>query len=136
MNDTNAADILAVFGPCPGAIALYEALEARLLAAFPDAEIRVSKTQVSFYAGRMFACASLARVKPRAERPDPYITLSLSLPQGIDSPRLLCVPVRPNRTTLHVVIGRAEELDDEIMGWLMEAHAFARRPGGHQSQKG
>ena len=111
-------DILFFFDGHPGALALYETLAEKLLAQFPETEIRVQKTQVSFYDGRMYACASLAAVRRKAERPDPYLTVTFSLDAPSDSPRLVCVPVRRNRFTHHAIIGDPADIDDELLGWL------------------
>ena len=104
-------DILFFFDGHPGALALYEALAEKLLAQFPETEIRAQKTQVSFYDGRLYACASLAAVRRKAERPDPYLTVTFSLDAPSDSPRLVCVPVRKNRFTHHAIIG--DHFEDE-----------------------
>ena len=112
----------------PGALGLYEALAARVFAACPDTRVRVLKTQISFDARRGFLCASLAPVRRKAERPNPYLTVTFGLPYPLASTRVVCVPVRPNRWTHHVIIGSAEDIDAELMGWIMEAHAFANRP--------
>ena len=53
--------------------------------------------------------------------------LRFGLPRALESPRALAVPVRPNGWTHHVLIGRAEEIDGELMGWVAEARAFAER---------
>ena len=120
-------EAFALFDGRPGALALYGAFARALLAAHPDAEVRAAKTQISFYGRRMFACASLSPVRPKALRPEPYLTVSFGLPRALESPRALAVPVRPNRWTHHVLIGRAEEIDGELMGWVAEARAFAER---------
>ena len=96
----------------------YDAYGAELLAQFPETEIRAQKTQVSFYDGRLYACASLAAVRRKAERPDPYLTVTFSLDAPSDSPRLVCVPVRKNRFTHHAIIGDPADIDDELLGWL------------------
>ena len=111
-------DILFFFDGHSGALALYEALAERLLAQFPETEIRVRKTQISFHDGRMYACASLAAVRRKAERPDLYLTVTFSLDAPSDSPRLVCVPVRRNRFTHHAVIGDPADIDCELLGWL------------------
>ena len=84
---------VALFGEC-GAMALYEALAGWILAEFPNAELRPRRTQIGFAEGRLFACASRAAVRRKAERPDPWITVSLGLPRPLESPRALAVRVR------------------------------------------
>lgn len=57
------ADLLRFFDGRPDSLALYEALFQRLDAAFPEASVKVQKSQVSFYGRRLFAMASLPRRK-------------------------------------------------------------------------
>ena len=120
-------DVLFFFDGQPGALGLYEALAQRLLAEFPQTEVRVQKTQISFYDGHMYACASLTPVRRRAERPDPFLTVTFGLDAPAESPRLVCVPIRPRRFTHHAVIGGAEEIDDELMDWLRRSHDLRSR---------
>ena len=47
-----------------------------------------------------FACVSFVRVKKKTE---PY----------------------PGRWTTHIVIGSADEVDEELLGWVAEAYTFA-----------
>jgi len=127
MPDILTPDALFFFDGHPGALALYGALAARLLAEFPATEIRVQKTQIGFHDGHLYACASLAPVRRKGERPEPYLTVTFGLATPLDTPRLICVPVRPNRFTHHAVIGRPEEIDEELLGWLHASHDLRRR---------
>lgn len=114
--------IVMLFRRSPEAIPIYDALEHRVLAEVPQAEARVQKTQVSFYNRHMFACASLLRPIRRAAMPYPYLTVSIGLTHGIDSPRAAaCVEIRQNRWTNHVLLGSPDEVDDELMSWIAEA---------------
>ena len=134
MTDIITPDILFFFDGHAGALALYEALAQRLLAEYPDTEPRVQKTQISFYDGRMYTCASLAPVMRRAERPDPFLTVSFSLDAPAESPRLICVPVRKDRYTHHAVIGGAEDIDEELLGWLRASHALSTERKDHHAR--
>lgn len=115
-------DVLFFFDGQAGALALYEALAERLLAEYPATEIRVKKTQIGFHDGRLYCCASLTPVRRRAERPDPFLTVTFSLDAPDPSPRLICVPVRSNRFTHHTIIGTPSDLDDELLAWLHASH--------------
>ena len=101
-----------------------------MLAAWPGASIRVQKTQIGFSDPRLFACVSLAPVRKRAERPERFITVTFGLDHPLDNPRALAVRVRENRWTHHVVVGRAEEIDGELMEWIAQSHALARKEKG------
>ena len=111
-------DILCFFDGHTGALSLYEALARRLLAEYPATEIRVKKTQIGFYDGHLYCCASLTPVRPKAQRPDPFLTVTFSLDAPADSPRPVVAPIRVNRYTHHVLIGSAADIDGELMDWL------------------
>ena len=119
-------DALFVFEKVPGAYELYEALAEKLRQRLPGMWEKVGKTQVSFYLGCQFGCASLLAVRRKAERPAPYLTVSFGLAYPLDSPRVDAkTEPYPNRWTHHLIVGSAEELDGELLGWLEEAAAFA-----------
>lgn len=108
------------------AIPLYQAFEERVCAAIKDVEIKVQKTQISFYNRHMFACVSFAKVRKKSMRPDCYIVITFGLDHEVLSPRIdVATEARPNRWTHHVLISDASELDDELMGWVKEASSFA-----------
>ena len=125
MTDIITPDVLFFFEGRAGALALYDALAKRLLSAFPGTQVRVQRTQISFYDGHMYCCASLTPVVRRAERPDPFLTVTFSLDAPADSPRLVCVPVGRNRFTHHAVIGGVKDIDDALLGWITASHALS-----------
>lgn len=105
---------------------LYEAFEKRLLECFPVVRRKVQKTQISFSNRHMFACASFARVKRKAELPDPYLVVTLGLSYPLDSERVAVkTEPYPGRWTTHIIIGDVNEIDKELLTWLGEAYAFA-----------
>ena len=119
-------DILMFFDGHMELLALYEALEARILSAWPDTQVVVRKTQISFYGARMFACVSFLRPRPKRELPGAYITLTLGFPCRKDSPRAAaCCEARPGRWTHHIPLFGPP--DEEIMEWIREARDFANR---------
>ena len=115
-------DILFFFDGFPRALALYQALEDAVLAAFPDTEVRVQKTQVSFYCCRMFACASLPRKKMEGCGRD-YLLVTLGLPERLDSPRvMLSTEPYPGRWTTHIPLLEPGDVDRELLGWIRGAY--------------
>ena len=117
------ADELMFFDPMPGALPLYDALRARLLAEMPDAAVRVQKTQITFSARYGFAFVSLRRMRGC---PKVFLIVSFGLSRRLDSPRVaMAAEPYPNRWTHHVIVSEAGQIDDELMGWLREAHDFA-----------
>ena len=109
----------------PDALTLYEAFTDAVTTMYPDTEIRVQKTQISFYDVHMFACASFARVKKKKELPDLVITLGMPYP--LESPRVAVkTEPYPGRWTTHIVVGEVGDIDDELLSWVREAHDFAK----------
>ncbi len=121
------ADTLLFFNGHSAALPLYEVLEAKLYAQFPGMKKRVQKTQITFSDRHVFACVSFLRAKRKAELPDPYLTLTLGLPYPLESPRAAVKSEPyPGRWTTHIVIGKPEEIDGELLSWLGEAYAFSQ----------
>ena len=119
-------DTLMFFDGHRAVLPLYEALEALLYGRFPLVNKRVQKTQITFTNRHVFACVSFARVKRKAELPPSWLTLTLSLPEALDSPRIAVqTEPYPGRWTHHIVLSREEELDGELLGWIRASYAFA-----------
>ncbi len=107
------------------ALPIYEAWEDRLMRAFPDTEKRVQKTQITFSNRNVFACVSFLRARRKADLPDPYLVVTLGLPYELPSERAAVrTEPYPGRWTTHIVLGSAQEVDDELMGWTAQAYAF------------
>lgn len=119
-------EVLMFFSGHEGALPLYTAFEKKLLSAFPDCTLRVFKTQISFYNRHLFACVSFARVKRKAELPEPYLVVTLGLPYRLASNRVaIATEPYPGRWTTHIVVGKATEIDEELFVWVKEAYDFA-----------
>lgn len=120
------AETLLFFDGHPDALAMYQCFEERLYEAFPQANKRVQKTQITFFNRHVFACVSFARVRRKAELPNPYIVVTLGLPYPLESERVAvkCEPY-PGRWTTHIVVGEVDELDDELFFWIGQAYGFA-----------
>lgn len=124
-------DVLFFFDGRPGELALYRALEQRLEGAFPQASVKVQKSQISFYGGGLFAMASL----PRRKR-DAGLVVSFGLGRREPSPRVgVAVEPYPGRWTHHVTVAREEDLDGELLGWLQEAWSFCGTKGRQNIKK-
>lgn len=119
-------DELLFFDGHSGAVPLYEAFAEALFERFPATSLRVQKTQITFSNRHVYACVSFARVKKKAELPEPYLVITLGLPFPLASPR---VPVRtepyPGRWTNHVLVSAPSELDGEFWEWVGQAYGFS-----------
>ena len=120
------ADTLRFFDGQPAALPLYEAFESMIRGLFPEAEKRVQKTQITFFRRHVFACASFLRVKRKKELPDPYLVITLGLPEPLISGRAAAqTEPYPGRWTVHIVIGRPEEIDAELISLVRQSYEFS-----------
>ena len=118
-------DEIAFFNRMPQMLPLYAALREKLERAYPDMDVRVAKTQISFRNRHVLAMASLPwrRVKGW---PEAYLLVSFGLPCRKESPRIAqAVEAYPNRWTHHVLVVAEDEIDDTLMSWLDEAFWFS-----------
>lgn len=119
------SDVLFFFDGRPAELALYQALERAMEARFPEASVKVQKSQISFYNRHLFAAASVP-LRRRKEWPKPCILVTFGLVRRLPSPRIaVAVEPYPNRWTHHVVVSREEEIDGELLDWIQEAYDFA-----------
>ena len=119
------SDLLFYFDGRPQELALYEDLFQAMSAAFPDACVKVQKSQISFYHRHLFAAASLP-LRRRKEWPRECLLVTFGLSHRLPSPRIaVAVEPYPNRWTHHVILSEVGQLDSELMDWLQEAHDFA-----------
>ena len=120
------SNVLFFFNEYPEALPLYEAFEKRLLAELEGVVIQPQKSQITLKNRRVFGAVSFLPARRAKDRPDPYITITLGLNRREGSPRVdQASEPYPGRWTHHLVIGAAEEIDDELMAWVREAFAFA-----------
>ena len=112
-------DELLFFSKAPGVLPAYEKLAQSILAAWPETEVTVQKSQIAFSCKRRFAFASL-----RGKR----LIVTFGLGERVDEPRIdQAVEPYPGRWTHHVVVQATEDIDEELMAWIAQAKAFAAR---------
>lgn len=120
------ADSLLFFDKHMDAVPLYEALENRILKEIENVQIKVQKSQISFYNKHLFACVSFARVRKKKDCPASYIVVTFGLDHKLESPRVeIATEPYPNRWTHHFLVADTEEIDDELMAWIREAAVFS-----------
>ena len=118
-------DLLRFFSGKSLELALYQALLRHMEAEFPDASVKVQKSQISFYGRHLFGAVSLP-VRRKKDWPEHCIVVTVGLPYRLESPRAaVAVEPYPGRWTHHVLISEEEQIDGELLGWLREAWAFA-----------
>jgi predicted transport protein len=125
ITEMDAATLL-FFDKNPLALPLYEAFEEKLFALFPETHKRVQKTQITFSNKHVFACISFARVKRKAELPNPYLVVTLGLSYPLESERVaIKTEPYPGRWTTHILIAESDDIDDELLSWVREAYNFS-----------
>ncbi len=113
------------FDRMPQALPLYQSFAEKALAEYPDAQIKVQKSQIAFYDKHNFAFVWLP-IRKMKNRPEIYIIVSFVLAYRLDSPRIIeSTEPYPNRWTHHVIVQDQNEIDTELMDWMKEAHDFA-----------
>ena len=120
-----APDVLFFFDGKPAELALYETLFRHMEEVFPDASVKVQKSQISFYGRHLFGAVSLP-VRRKKNWPEHCIVVTIGLSHPLESPRAaVSVEPYPGRWTNHVLISEAAQVDEELLEWLKEAWAFA-----------
>ena len=125
--DNVPQDAMLFFNQHPESYPLYEAFYEKLMSRFPEAKIKVQKSQISFYNRHLFACVSFLRVKRKADLPERYFVLTLGLSEPLTSDRVAVkTEPYPGRWTTHFVISRPSDLDKELFDWIEQAYCFAQ----------
>lgn len=120
------ADLLFFFDGKPRELALYQHLETQMELLFPEASVKVQKSQISFYGRHLFAAASLP-LRRRKTWLEECILVTFGLGYRLDSPRIAAAAEPyPGRWTHHVVVSQEEQVDGELLDWIREAYAFSQ----------
>lgn len=128
------ADLSRFFGREPEMLPVYLVLEDRINEAFGDIAVSVQKTQIAFTDRFGFAWASLPLGR-RRDWPSRCLVVTFGLAYRKESPRIaIATEPYPHRWTHHVLVERPGDIDDELMDWIGESHAFslAKRRGGRR----
>lgn len=128
MEDALPLALLSFFDGQPEEYSLACALLEGLLAALPETQVRVQKTQITLSGRHNFAALSLPRRS--RDRKAHRLTLTLGLSHRLDSPRVdIATEPYPGRWTHHLLLSSADELDEELLAWAREAYDFAQAKG-------
>ena len=123
-------DILFFFGEHMDALPIYERLEDAILTQIPDVKIKVAKTQITFANKRGFAFVSFNPCRKAKDCPAVWMTVTFGLGCRKGSSRIdIATEPYPGRWTHHVMVGSAEEIDEELLSWIQEAAEFANVKG-------
>ena len=120
------SDLQVYFSDHPEELALYAGVFPALEAAFPEARVKVQKSQISFYGKHLFAMVSIP-VRRKKGWPEHCLLLSFGLGRRENDSRIaVATEPYPGRWTHHVVLARPEELDGQLLAWLREAWDFSQ----------
>ena len=123
-------DILFFFGEHMEALPMYERLENAILTRIPDVKIKVAKTQITFANKRGFAFVSFNPCRKANDRPAVWMTVTFGLGCRKGSSRIdVATEPYPGRWMHHVMVGSAEEIDEELLSWIQEAAELANVKG-------
>ena len=111
--DHVSQDAMLFFDQHPKAYPLYEAFYEELMSRFPETKMKVQKSQISFYNRHLFACVSFLRVKKKADLPERYFVLTLSLSEPLASDRA-AVKTEPYSIVFNSLTGNTKKLADTI----------------------
>jgi len=115
------------FDKMPQALPLYKIFAEKVLAEYPDVQIKIQKSQISLSNKHQFAFVWLP-IRKMKNRPDIYIIISFGLSYRLDSPRILeATEPYPNRWIHHLIVQNPSEVDTELMDWIKEAYDFAKK---------
>lgn len=118
-------DVLRFFDGKPVELGLYETLFKHMERAFPEASVKVQKTQISFYGRHLFAAVSLP-VRRKKDWPKQCVLVTFGLGTRLDHPRVaVATEPYPGRWTHHVVVSDPAQVDAELLDWLRQAWDFA-----------
>ena len=119
-------DTLFFFGEHMDALPIYERLEERTLTRIPDVKIKVAKTLITFAKRYGFAFVSFNPCRKAKDRPAVWMTVTFGLGYRKKSPRIdVATEPYPGRWTHHVMVGSADEIDEELLNWIQEAADFS-----------
>ena len=125
-HDYYETDVLAFFAGRPWALPLYEALFSQMEELFPEAAVKVQKSQISFYGRHLFAAVSLP-LRRKKTWPEECLVVTFGLGSRVEDPRIaVAVEPYPRRWTHHVLLSQPEEVDGQLLDWLWEAYVFSQ----------
>lgn len=118
------ANELLFFDGQPAVLALYAVFREKLVSRWPDVQIKVQKTQISFYNRHLFACVFLP-VRKFPNTPREYLGVTLGLARRAEERAAAISEPYPGRFTHHFAVSFPEEMDESFFSLVEEAYAFA-----------
>ena len=121
------ADVLAYFDGHPVELELYEALFDRLDRAYPQASVKVQKSQISLYDRHLFLAVSLP-LRRKKDWPRECLLVTFGLPHRLENRRIaVAVEPYPGRWTHHVLLSACGQVDQELLEWIHQSWDFSQQ---------
>lgn len=103
------------------ALAVYVCLREKLLARWPQTQIEVKKTQITFREKYSYAIVSLPRQKNERG-----LVVTFGLGMQLSHPRMIhSTEAYPGRWTHHVPVRAQREVDGELLAWVEASREFS-----------
>lgn len=123
-------EIEAFFAQEPAMLPLFDALSYELLALYPDSEIVVQKTCVSFRDPSPYCYVSLPLRAGIKGWPAHCFIVTFGLLTRVDHPRIKhAVEPYPNRWTHHVLVSTPADIDAQLLDWIKQAYTIKQVTG-------
>lgn len=120
-----AAGAHEFFGGCTAEYSLYEVLEKRARARWPELRVKVQKTQIRFSDPRPFLWVWLP-IRSVKGRPDHYLVVTFGSTVPIEAPRIVeKTRIRDHRWTHHVLVAKAQDVDQQLIAWIEASHTMS-----------
>ena len=121
-------DIEAFFSRNPAQAALARAVFSVLFARYPDARLKISKSQAALYEPGPFCMVWPPLHGGFTNRTPHCVALTFGLGERLESPRIeQAVEAYPGRWTHHLLLHTAQDLDEELLGWIDRSRAFRQQ---------
>lgn len=115
--------VAAFFQQSQQTFPLFVALAEKLLARYSNTLIKAQKTQVSFCDARPYCYVWLPTQRKIKGMKGDYIVVTFGLRHRLESSRVaVAVEPYPGRWTHHVAVANEQDVDDELLRWIDEAH--------------
>ncbi len=129
MNKEGSLAAMQFFEKKPELFAVFAAFDEKVTEAFEGVQVRVQKTQITYSERYNFAAVSLPQRKIPGFSGE-FLLVTLGLPCELKSSRIaVATEPYPRRWTHHIPVYSPEDVDEELMCWVKEAHDFSMAKG-------
>ena len=118
-------EIEAFFSKDPECVPLARKLFTALFARYPEAQLKISKSQAALYEPGPFCMVWLPEHGGFRHRTPHCLALTFGLGERLENSRIeQTVEPYPNRWTHHLLLHDSADLDEELFCWINRSRAF------------